>query len=74
MEKIIRYNKHTVLNINHCKCGGDWFHAATLIKFNPHDNKSVWICDNCGAIYERNVELQKIVVTDESNEINLANE
>ncbi len=66
MNKVnLRFEKNTVLNLCHCICGGDWFHAGIL------ESRKLWLCDNCGKLYDRNIEVQRIVIEENLVEINL---
>ena len=70
----LRFEKNTVLNFCHCKCGGDWLHAAKIVTTENgiRGSMKVWMCDNCGVLYERKIELQRLVIEEELVEVNLS--
>jgi len=69
----LRFEKNSVMNLHHCSCGGDWFHSAQILTLENgiYGHRDLWICDNCGRLYEREIKLPKMVIEELLVEINL---
>jgi ribosomal protein L37AE/L43A len=69
----LKFLKNTVMNLHHCSCGGDWFHASRIVTRNNGilGHVDLWSCDNCGKLFERGKELPKMVIEEPLIEINL---